>query len=133
MATEVYPPKRFVGMKRDMDLIRDILLRVEEDKTLTGSRFKTFSSADFAGHSDEEVTYHVDLLFEAGLIDGSPNMTPLPAISKLTWQGHEFIGATKDPQIWASVKERLKGLPDVALSLIGEIGKAELKKHLGLP
>jgi len=133
VATEVYPPKRYVGMKRDMDLIRDILLKVEEDETLTGSRFKTFDSSDFAGHSDAEITYHVDLLFEADLIDGSPNMNPLPAISRLTWQGHEFIAATKDPKVWASVKERLKGLPDVALSLIGEIGKAELRKHLGLP
>ena len=133
MSTEVYPPVRHLSMKRDMDLIRDILLHVEEDETLTGSRFKTFDSKDFAGHSDDEITYHVDLLFEAGLVDGSPNLHPLPAISKLTWQGHEFIAATKDPQIWASVKERLRGLPDIAMSLIAEIGKAEIKKKLGLP
>jgi len=116
-----------------MDLIRDILLKVEEDQTMNGSIFKTFDSTDFEGHSDAEITYHIDLLFEAALIDGSPNLNPLPAISRLTWEGHEFIAATKDPRIWASVKERLKGLPDVAMSVILEIGKAEVKKHLKLP
>jgi len=132
VATEVFPPERCIDVKRDMDLIRDILLRVEEDQTMNGSTFKTFDSTDFEGHSDAEITYHIDLLFEAGLIGGAPNLNPLPAISRLTWQGHEFIATTKDPRIWASVKERLMGLPDVALSVILEIGKAEVKKYLKL-
>lgn len=124
---------RRIEVKRDMDLVRDILLKVEEDPTLNGYTFKTCSTADFEGHSEAEITYHIDLLFEVGFIDGARSLNPVPAISRLTWQGHEFIAATKDPRIWASVKERLKGLPDVALPVIFEIAKAEIKKYLKLP
>ena len=124
---------RRIEVKRNMDLIRDILLKVEEDPTLDGYRFMTYDTSDFEGHSTEEITYHIDLLFEAGFIHGIRNMNPVPAISRLTWQGHEFIAATKDPEIWQSVKARLKGLPDVAISVIWELAKAEFKKKVGLP
>ena len=100
---------------------------------MDGGTFKSFDATDFEGHSDAEVTYHIDLLFEADFIAGGRNFNPVPAISRLTGKGHEFIAATKDPRIWASVKERLKGLPDVGISVIFEIAKAEIKKHLKLP
>lgn len=124
---------RRIEVKRDMDLIRDILLKVEEDPSMNGFTFKTYDTKDFEGHSEPEIIYHINLLFEVGFIDGARSLNPLPAISRLTWQGHEFIAATKDPRIWASVKERLKGLPDVGISVIFEIAKAEIKKHLKLP
>jgi hypothetical protein len=116
-----------------MDLIREILLKVEADPELQGSRFKVFDTSDFAGHSQEEITYHIDLLFENDFVKGIETLdAPAPAISRLTWQGHEFIADTSDPGIWASVKERTKGLPDVAIAVIWELAKAEVKKKLGL-
>lgn len=120
-------------MKRDMDLIRDILLKIEADPELNGQAFKCFEPSDFQGRSDEEITYHIDLLLEAGFIEGSRSLEPRPAISRLTWQGHEFIGNISDPGVWQKVKERIKGLPAVALPIVLEIGKAELKKKLNLP
>jgi len=124
---------RRTKVKRDMDLIREILLKVEADPELQGSRFKVFDTSDFAGHSQEEITYHIDLLFENDFVKGIETLdAPAPAISRLTWQGHEFIADTSDPGIWASVKERTKGLPDVAIAVIWELAKAEVKKKLGL-
>lgn len=123
---------RRLEVKRDMDLIREILLKIEDDPTLNGSTFKAFEASDFEGRSQEEITYHVDLLFEADFIFGMPHANPLPAISRLKWKGHEFIGTIKDPEVWQSVKARLKGLPDVAISVIWEIAKAEFKKKAGL-
>jgi Hypothetical protein (DUF2513) len=49
-------------VKRDMDLIREILLKVEADPTSDGSHFVTYGPSDFEGHSQREISYHVDLL-----------------------------------------------------------------------
>jgi len=119
-------------MNRDMDLIRDILLTIDADPELDGTRWKNFDASDFPGHSQQEINYHIDLLFEANYIDGYKTLDPLPAVSRLTWYGHEFLGSISDPGVWAKVKERMKGLPTVALSVVFELAKAELKKHLQL-
>ena len=120
-------------MERNMDLIREMLLRVAADPKLDGSNRYVFDSTDNLGnYSQEELNYHVDLLLEAGFVEGNPDSTPNPMISKLTWKGHEFVDTVRDSGIWNSVKERLKGLPSVALSVVAEVAVAEAKKHLKL-
>ena len=53
-------------MKRDMDLIREILLECEEqDGTDRMIQVK------IEGHSDEEINYHMVLLKDAGFIEAS--------------------------------------------------------------
>jgi len=122
-----------VEVKRDMDLIRELLLRIESEPQLDGSHFTVFNNpADFGDHSQEEISYHVDLLFEAGFVKGSRTLDPAPAISKLTWEGHEFVDNIHDPGIWAGVKERIKGLPSVAITVVAELALAEMKKRVHL-
>lgn len=125
-------------MKRDMDLVRELLLGIEADTRLDGTRWFQPDTQDnlgvigISGHSREEVAYHLVILIEAGYVRGTLTME-MPQISKLTWAGHEFLDDIKDPGIWSKTKERLKGLPSVGVSVIAEIAKAEIKKHLGLP
>ena len=120
-------------MERNMDLIRDILLKVAADPELDGSCFKIFNTADFEGHSQEEIAYHVDLLFEADFVKGVATLdAPAPAISRLTWEGHEFADNIRDPGVWANVKERIKGLPGVAITVLAQLALAEMKKRLHL-
>jgi hypothetical protein len=121
-------------VKRDMDFVRELLLRVESDPELDGYHWKTFNTSDFSPRSNEEVAYHVDLLIDAGLLVGSdPTMdaesTP---ISRLTWDGHEFADNIKDMSIWKRVKARIDGLPGVAVKVIAAVAESEIKKHLGL-
>jgi hypothetical protein len=125
--------KRRLDVERNMDLIREMLLRIAADPQLDGSHNFVFDSKDNLGdYSQEELNYHVDLLFEAGFVAGSPDSNPSPVISKLTWDGHEFVDNIRDPRIWNSVKERLKGLPSVAISVLAQLALAEVKKHTGL-
>jgi hypothetical protein len=123
---------RRVQVKRDMDLIREILLRVEADPTLNGSIYKAFDASEFSGRSQEEIVYHIDLLIEDNLVIGIRDHEE-SAISRLTSRGHDFVADIKDPSIWANVKERVKGLPGLTIMLVWEIAKAELRKKLGLP
>jgi hypothetical protein len=119
-------------VERDMDLIRELLLRIAANPDLNGTHLYAFSPADnFGDHSVEEINYHVDLLFEAGFIEGNPK-SDVPMVSKLTWKGHEFVDNVRDSGVWSSVKERIKGLPSVGITVIGELALAEVKKRLHL-
>jgi hypothetical protein len=122
-------------MQRDMDLVRDLLLKIETDPKLDGTRWVHFTTSDLgmADRSEDEVGYHLTMLIEAGFIKGKSGMEAMPVICKLTWQGHEFLDDIRDPGIWDKTKERAKGLTSVGVALIWEIAKAELKQKLGLP
>jgi len=119
-----------------MDLIRTILLKVEEDQTLSGS-FQAVNAATFGitDHSDADVIYHLVMLVEAGFLVGNTRLaaTGQIVISKRTWEGHEFLDDIRDPEIWRKTKERAKSVASVGLGFLWEIAKAEVKTKLGLP
>jgi hypothetical protein len=130
---EVYERPK-VEMQRDMDLIRDLLVNIAEDLRFDGTRWFSPNKADDFGvtnHSVEEVAYHLTLLIEAEYLDGKAGMG-VPAISRLTWDGHEFLDNIRDTSVWEKTKERLQGIPGVALSVVAAIAEAEIKKRLGL-
>jgi Hypothetical protein (DUF2513) len=90
-------------MKRDMDLMRQILFEVEK-WPFTGS----FDTVLIANRSDQEVSYHVYLLADAGLIeavDASSHSGPRWYPKHLTYEGHEFLDAARQDTIWAKAKE----------------------------
>jgi hypothetical protein len=120
-----------------MDLMRDLLLHIEQDTRLDGMRFIGFEPSELGApdRSPEELGYHLAMLIEEGFVDGLGriDIQTLPAIRKLTWKGHEFLDDIRDPDIWSKTKERAKGIGSVGVQFIWEIAKAEIKKRLGLP
>ncbi|MGD1025628.1 MAG: DUF2513 domain-containing protein [Candidatus Sulfotelmatobacter sp.] len=126
-------------MTRDMELTRKLLLWVDGEPRLDGTpgRFLVFDNGTEVGapdHSVAEVAYHLRLLVEAGFLLGKFHpVTGMPVISRMTWNGHEFLDNVKDSTVWENTKSRIAGLPGVALAVIAEIAKAEIKKKLGLP
>ena len=89
-------------MKRDMDLVREVLLKVEE-MPFDGR----FYDVNVEGCSDEVINYHVMLLNEAGLIEaidlsnlGGPCWKP----KRLTYSGHEFLDAARSDTVWQKAK-----------------------------
>ena len=84
--------KRGKIMKRDLDLIRHILLEIEKEP-YTGDILQL----DIEGYTPEQINYHILLLADAGLIEvmeasylGRRAFAPI----RLTWEGHEFLEAT---------------------------------------
>jgi Hypothetical protein (DUF2513) len=125
------------NMKRDLDLIRELLLSIEGDPKYDGTREFYHPSPEamgISGHSTEEVAYHLAQLIEAGSVDGAVSLAvPMQVIRKLTWNGREFLDNIRDTGIWTKTKERVSGLTTVGLTVVAEIAKAEIKKKLGLP
>jgi hypothetical protein len=120
-------------VKRDMDLVREVLIGIENDNRLDGTQFLRFALPDRDPH---EVGYTVDRLIHAGLVTGSRDRRAhgqAPMVSGLTWEGHEFLDNIRDPGVWEETKERAKPLLSVSLAVLAELAKAEIKKRLGLP
>ncbi len=89
-------------MKRDMDLIRKILFALVE-KPHTDEHHKI----EIEGFSEEDISYHVKLLAEAGLIEAvnySKHSRSRWRPVSLTWEGHDFLEAAKNETIWNKAK-----------------------------
>lgn len=88
-------------MKRDMVLIREILLKLESYPT--DDEIKNIELKDY---SPEEIIYHIYLLNDAGLIcaeilHGLGTKAPTGYnIFGVTWAGHEFLDACREKGRW---------------------------------
>jgi hypothetical protein len=120
-------------MKRDMDIIRLLLLEQEAGAT----------PPELNQYEDQLVVYNVALMIDAGLIEGKvtddESGTPVSAvITRMTWAGHDFLDAARDPSIWQAARERiLKPGISWTISMLAEFLKAEAQRRLaaalGLP
>jgi hypothetical protein len=120
-----------LDMERDMDFIRELLICMEKNPQLDGTRWMEFDPSDVPGRTREEIAYHIRLLATAGFVRANI-ANDFPAISSLTWDGHEFLDNIKDNGVWESTKARLAGLPAVALTVVAKIAEAEIMKRLHL-
>ena len=76
-------------MKRNLDLIRELVLYVEQDNSWP----EDIQNIEIKGYSEKEITYNLFLMWEAELIeaiDCSTHAGPHIAVLRLTWAGHEF-------------------------------------------
>lgn len=100
-------------MKRDMELVRLILLKIEEEYRSTAIYDLTI-----AGYDMETVAYHCKILKEAGLISAyraqyaSDELWSF-GVGSLTWEGNDFLDKIRDNSQWNRIKNAItqKGLP----------------------
>lgn len=87
-------------MKRDWDLIRQILLATERAQAHVKVSFE-----DMDDCTEEIFRHHTVLLTEAGLVHSMVlpriNMT---VIESLTWEGHEFLDCIRNDATWNAIK-----------------------------
>jgi hypothetical protein len=91
--------------------------------------------AEFAtdGFTYEDIDYHLGQLIDAGLLEGDRTMSPGYVIKKVSWQGHEFLDDTRDPDVWQKARSGAQKIVGAGFNLTWEIAKAEIKAKLGLP
>lgn len=122
-------------MRRDMDLIRAVMLQVEavEDDRLGLDSFHL--SIDDRPAS--EIAYHVRLLVQAGLLEGQ-NITAVGdetwhfGALRLTWEGCEFLDAARDDTRWRRARDQIRKVGSVTLPLLSQLLISYLKQELGL-
>lgn len=112
-----------------MDYIRELLLEIEEKSDGT---FKQLD-IDGKGRTLAEKIEHLFLMHERGLIDardassmGNRDIIVL----RLTWDGHEFLDAIRDPDIWAKTRNGALAAGGFTLDLLRQLAVGFLKKKI---
>ncbi|MCK4659204.1 MAG: DUF2513 domain-containing protein [Phycisphaerae bacterium] len=104
-------------MKRDMDIIRTILLRIEESEN------DGVTARDFPDSDPKLINYHLGLVRESGLANGKRYGSDGEALSyelfELTGEGHDFLDSIRRDNIWHKVKKKfVDDLVDAPLAVI---------------
>jgi Hypothetical protein (DUF2513) len=120
-------------MKRDMDLIREILIQIQDHKVAEARSWQVRIN----GRDPAEVVEHVHLLVERGLVRGVPARSggyTHYLDPNLTWEGHDFIVSARDDSTWARAKrtilERGGALVfEVLKQTLADLAKGQIPGH----
>lgn len=95
-------------MKRDLDLIRLLLIEIEAHE-------EAFSSEKLvvSGYTSNQIAYHIALLKDAGFIDATsdkdlPGGLKTYTIWAMTFSGHDYLDAVRESKVWHRVKDTAK-------------------------
>jgi len=134
---ELFETSRPIDVKRDMELVRQILLAVQAKTDLEPELIK------IDGLDDAVVGRHIEMLFDAGYLEGIEHSTMASQyrdvlVKDLSWEGHEFVGAISKEELWQKLKsaigpgelagQSLKAIKDAAIAA----ATTYLKGKLGL-
>jgi hypothetical protein len=92
-------------MIRDWDLIRKILLQIEDHR---GGPIT--AAPKIENYTDDEISHALTIMKEAKFIDATETKRPgsrYPVIipTRLTWEGHDFLDAARDDDRWNKAKK----------------------------
>lgn len=95
-------------MMRDMDLCRRILFAIEEQYVATA-----ICNLKIDGYTTEQVAYHCNVLYEAGLISDyraqyASGEIYTFGVGSLTWDGHDFLDKIREDTVWNRTKNVMK-------------------------
>jgi Hypothetical protein (DUF2513) len=122
-------------MKRDMDLVREILLKIEDLPS-----YNEPVDIEIERYSEENIQFHLKQLQEANLIEvpdiglstywTKVNIMP----TRLTWQGSEFLDSIRNENVWNKTKEIVKEKGGgLAFGVIKDLAIQIARQMVGLP
>jgi hypothetical protein len=120
-------------MQRNMDLLRSILLRMEE------SQHHSVSLNEMAGvgANGETVGGHLRLLADANYVEAVALGQSIKATHwRITWTGYEFLESVRNDEIWTKTKTGASKVGSWSVKLIGDLATGYIKAkatELGLP
>jgi len=120
-------------MRRDMDLIRELLFKLEAlDVRPGGILHINFDDEEIQIHSytPDDIQYHVRLLIEAGLIEPGKGAMQGLMFRSLTWAGHDFVDSVRSPEVWAKTKKGAEAAGGFTVDLLKDLAKGFIKKQI---
>src|SRR3546814_675347 len=106
-------------MKRDMDLVREILLAIEKHPEPT-----VWGYLEIEGFELGPINAHLHLLDEAGYIraaaaqDANTPYGYMMQDASLTWAGYEFLETIRDTEIWRLTKTGAEKVGSWGISML---------------
>src|ERR1700709_389624 len=126
-------------MIRDMDLIRQLMLKLEAFPIGSGGTY-LFSYDDFdsngelfiEGYSPEEIEYHLNLIDQAELIRSGVEYSSVNGImfKSVSWQGHDFVDSIRDAKVWEKTREGALNAGGFTFDLLKDLAKGYIKKQI---
>lgn len=122
-------------MVRNMDLIRELLLRLENLPTTQSSMYLLkpgHEETEIEGYSADQIDYHLSLIIEAGLIESGRSAAVMNGymFKRLSWAGHDFLDSIRDPEVWAKTKRGAEAAGGFTVDLLKDLAKGFLKKQV---
>jgi hypothetical protein len=120
-------------MKRDMELIRELMLAIESQD----GDFN-YESVEKIGYEEPQIDYHLGLLIEAGLVVGEVHplqggYSPIIVVDKLSWEGHEFLDNARNESVWKGTMKQVKEKGEgISIALLTQLLISAAKQHFGL-
>lgn len=120
-------------MKRDLNLIRSIILAVEDLETGTA-----LTTVTIEGYTEEQIGYHSYLIIDSGLAEGFnagtvTSTSPCWQIGNLTSAGHDFADLAHNEGNWKKtigiVATKAGG---ASLDMVKDVLTGVVKSALGL-
>ena len=122
-------------MKRDLDLIRKLLVFFDEKP---GPEMVQVPPIE--GYDELTIKYHLTLLYDAGYLRCEPVTSStsdrviyvLPF--ELTWKGHEFLAKAQNEYVWDEVMQdiRNRGFKSASVDLLKRLLDKAARKRLDL-
>src|SRR5579872_1195199 len=103
-------------MKRDMDFVRDLLLRIEGGEKEFSGKPKVYTGQPLTPEV-EKLSEHLRLLKQAGYIDvQAESASGFIMLTGLSWKGHDFLDSVRSEdlgkdQTWSLRGRRVYGRP----------------------
>lgn len=121
-------------LKRDMELVRKILFKIEEV-----FEYAPISTREIQidGYTDDQIGYHLRILADARLIDIIDANTKQSGmftcfVRGITWEGHEFLDAVRDEGVWNHTKKALLPIGSASFDVVKSVAVAYIRSRLGL-
>jgi Hypothetical protein (DUF2513) len=120
-------------MKRDMDLIRKMVLAVADAPTGYAP-----DGLGIEGYTDDQIGHHAYLMIQGGLATGIEtthvrSTSPIAQLTSLTWDGHDFAAMARDDTAWNKVKGVVQEKGGaVSLDVVKALLTQAVKAGLGL-
>src|SRR3546814_15693002 len=117
-------------MKRDMDLVREILLAIEKHPEPT-----VWGYLEIEGFELGPINAHLHLLDEAGYIraaaaqDANTPYGYMMQDASLTWAGYEFLETIRDTEIWRLTKTGAEKVGSWGISMLMELAKGRSEER----
>lgn len=126
-------------MRRDMDLMRLVVLQVEKDHQGPNHlvEYHDFNYHPLIeGFTPDQVEYHLKLAIHSRLFEVPGNAGGYYIFSGLTPSGHDFADSVRDEKIWKMTKEGALKASGITFELMGQLAKGfvkqQLEKHTGI-
>lgn len=116
-------------MKRDMDLVRIILLKLESlDFPENGFFDVGGENLQIDGYQPSAIHFHLALLYNGGFYEADKQNWR--NFRMLTWDATEFLESVRDEEIWRRTKAGALGAGGFTVDLLKDLAKGFIRKKI---